>query len=85
MNWSKRTWVSVMSLTVLAAGMAVAQNWHRHPNLAAADQATREALQALHAAQRANHWDMAGHAARAEQLLRQADGEIRASAIAANR
>jgi hypothetical protein len=84
MNWSKRTWISVVSLVVVAGGMAIAQNWRGHPNLAAADQATRQAIQSLHAAQRANHWDMAGHAAHAEQLLRQAEGEIRAAAIAAN-
>jgi len=84
MNWSKRTWGSILGLAVLAGGIAIAQDWHRHPNLAAADQATRQAIQYMHAAQRANHYDMAGHAAHAEQLLRQAEGEIRASAAYAH-
>lgn len=83
MNWSKRTWVSVVSLVAIAGGMAIAQDqglWRRHPNLGAAEQATHQAQQALLAAQRANHWDMHGHAAHAQQLLQQADREIWAAA-----
>lgn len=82
MNWKTRTSGALLGLAVLAGGIAIGQDWGRHPNLGAADQAVHQALDALHAAQRANHYDLAGHAAHAEQLLRQADREIRASAAA---
>ena len=86
MNLRKLTWGSILCLACFAGGIAVAQGgmWRGHPNLAAAEQATHQADQYLLAAQHANHWDLAGHAAHAEQLLRQADREIRAAAMAAN-
>jgi hypothetical protein len=76
---------------LFVAGMAVAQkpaqnvNPGRHPNIAAAQRLTAQAFQKISAAQQANEWDMAGHAAKAKQLLDEANNELRAAATAANR
>jgi hypothetical protein len=65
-----------------AGGFLVAQG--RHPNLDAAQQLIDQALVRLDGAQRANEFDMGGHAQNAKNLLMQAKGEIRAAAQAAN-
>lgn len=81
-------WVSLLGLGLFAAGIAVGQDdglWQRHPNLAQAERSCHQADQYLLDAQRANRWDMHGHASRAEQLLRDADREIWAAARDADR
>jgi len=75
---------AVLGGILTAGGMLVAQG-PRHPNLEAAQQLIDQAMGRLTDAQRANEYDMAGHAARAKDLLMQAKGEIRAAARAANR
>lgn len=85
MNRTQRIWGSIIGVAVLAGGLAVAQELRNHPNLAAAERACHQAEDALHAAQRANHDHLGGHASRAEQLLQQAEGEIHEAARAANR
>ena len=57
----------------------------RHGNLAAAQELSRQAFDKLTAAQQANEFDMGGHAARAKELLRQANAEMKLAAQAANR
>lgn len=57
----------------------------RHPNLAAAQRLVDQAYQRIVAAQRANEWDLDGHAKRAEALLDQANNELKRAALAANR
>lgn len=57
----------------------------RHPNLAAAQRLTDQAYNKIVAAQQANEWDMDGHAAKAKDLLDQANRELKAAAEAANR
>lgn len=57
----------------------------RHPNLAAAQRECLYAFDRITAAQRANEWDMGGHAKRAKELLSQASDEIKQAALAANR
>ena len=57
----------------------------RHPNLAAAQRLSRQAFEKLSEAQRANEWDMNGHAQRAKELLDQVNHELREAASAANR
>jgi hypothetical protein len=57
----------------------------RHPNLAAAQELCQRAWQRVTDAQRANEWDMGGHAQRARDLLAQASEEIKLAAMAANR
>jgi hypothetical protein len=75
---------AVLGGVLTAGGMLVAQG-PRHPNLEAAQQLIDQALGRLDAAQRANEYDMGGHAQNAKNLLMQAKGEIRAAAHAANR
>ncbi len=57
----------------------------RHPNLAAAQRLTAQAFQKVTAAQQANEWDMEGHAAKAKDLLDQANNELKQAAEAANK
>jgi hypothetical protein len=74
----------VLGAALAAGGMLVAQG-PRHPNLEAAQQLVDQAFNRISDAQRANEFDMAGHAARAKDLLQQASREIRQAAHAANR
>ena len=57
----------------------------RHPNLAAAQRLSRQAWDRVVAAQRANEWDMQGHAQKAKDLLDQANNELKQAAQAANK
>ena len=57
---------------------------HKHPNLAEAQRLSTQAFNKLSAAQQANEFDMGGHAAKAKQLLEQANDEIKQAAEAAN-
>jgi len=57
----------------------------RHPNIAAAQRLSEQAFQKLAAAQRANEWDMGGHAQKAKELLEQANAEMKLAAEMANR
>ncbi|HEX7686058.1 MAG TPA: hypothetical protein VF453_00055 [Burkholderiaceae bacterium] len=56
----------------------------RHPNIAAAQRLVDQAYRKVVAAQQANEYDMDGHAAKAKELLEQADRELKAAAEAAN-
>lgn len=83
---------SLLGLGILAGGITIAQNGParnvnpgRHPNLAAAQRLTDQAYQKIIAAQQANEWDMQGHAAKAKDLLDQANNELKQAAQAANR
>lgn len=85
MNLRTTLVTSVLGLGLMVSGFAIAQiDPHRHPNLAAAQQACTQASAALQAAQRANEYDMGGHAARAQQLLNDAYREIKLAAETAN-
>jgi len=57
----------------------------KHPNLAAAQSLSRQAFDKIAAAQRANEWDMSGHAAKAMDMLVQVNEELAAAAAAANK
>jgi hypothetical protein len=87
MNRRAVIWTGVLSLAVLTGGVTIAQNINpaRHPNLAAAQRLTDQAYNKIVAAQEANEWDMDGHAAKAKDLLDQANRELKAAAEAANR
>lgn len=68
------------------SGCAVAQEGYflsRHPIIAAADLDAQQAIEQMRAAQRANGYDMGGHAGRAIQLLQDARHEMQAAATAA--
>jgi hypothetical protein len=56
----------------------------RHPHLAAAQQLVQQAWQKMVEAQKANDWDMDGHAQKAKDLLAQATKDLKAAALAAN-
>ena len=71
-----------IAVTVLAvclsfvAGIAVAErvrDWH---DLEAAHNHTQEAIKEMDHARAANHYDMAGHGAKAEEHLRAAEHEL---------
>jgi len=70
-------------------GLAIAEQPARklkgHPNLAAAQKLALQAFDKLEAAQKANEYDLGGHAARAKDLLKQANAEIKLAAEAAGK
>jgi hypothetical protein len=70
---------------VLAQKPAQNVSPRRHPNLAAAQHLCEQAYQKVEAAQRANEWDMNGHAQKAKELLDQVNSELKQAALAANR
>lgn len=78
---------SALCVGLVSSGVVVAQNVnpHRHPNIAAAQRLVDQALGRIESAQQANEFDMAGHAARARELLNQANQELKEAAEAANR
>ena len=57
----------------------------RHGNLAAAQRLVVQAFERLSDAQVVNDYQLGGHVARAKDLLRQANEEIKLAAEAANR
>ena len=75
---------------LLAAGAAHAQvpvqniSPQRHGNLAAAQSMVREAFDKVSDAQTANDSHLGGHAARAKELMREANEEIKLAAVVAN-
>ena len=85
----KKAMVVVVSVLILASA-AFAQrparnvSRGRHPNIAAAQRLSRAAFEKILAAQRANEWDMKGHAEKAKELLEQVNSELKAAAEAAN-
>lgn len=82
--------VTLIAASILALSTAApaqpARNvsGRRHPNLAAAQRLSRQAFEKVMAAQRANEWDMNGHAQKAKELLDQANAELKQAAEAAN-
>jgi hypothetical protein len=60
---------------LLGAGVTYAAG--KHPNLNAAHNLVLKAIDKLDAAQKANEFDLGGHAAKAKDLLTQAEGEIK--------
>ncbi len=74
--------VGLLSISVSVFSQQVSSE--RHPNLAAAQQFIQSAIDKLTEAQKANKYDMKGHAAKAKELLGQAYNEIWLAAQAAN-
>ena len=79
--------VGVLMLAGVAFAQRPARNVspNRHPNLAAAQRLSRQAFDKIIAAQRANEWDMNGHAQKAKDLLDQVNNELKQAAEAANK
>ena len=83
---------SLLGTAVLCGSLLFAQkppaenvNPHNHPNLAAAQRLVDQAFNKISAAQQANEWDMNGHAAKAKDLLDQANHELKEAAESANK
>lgn len=88
----KRLAIAAFCSLLVLGGSALAQREPpenidpaHHPNLAAAQRFIRDAFNKTIEAQKANEWDLAGHAQKAKELLDQADHELRLAANAANR
>lgn len=73
-----------MSITLNAQRPAGKISGERHPNLAAAQRLSKQAYEKVVDAQRANEWDMGGHAEKAKLLLEQVNTELKLAAEAAN-
>jgi F0F1-type ATP synthase membrane subunit b/b' len=82
--------LAVAVAVAVLAGTAFAQkpvrdvSHRRHPNLAAAQRLSQQAFEKIVAAQKANEFDMQGHAQKAKELLDQANNELKQAAEAAN-
>ena len=80
----------VLSLSLFIGGAALAQrprenvSNQRHPNLAAAQRLSEQAWQRILDAQKANEWDLGGHAQKAKELLDQVNHELKLAAEASN-
>ena len=74
----------IVSTGILMAAPKRDVSFKKHPNLAAAQTLIEQAFKKLSAAQRANEFDMDGHAAKAKELIAQANDEIKQAAEAAN-
>jgi F0F1-type ATP synthase membrane subunit b/b' len=87
----------VLSVIVLFGGLVFAQQGmgkvpppnqnvseKRHPNLAAAQHHLDMAFEKIQAAQQANEFDLDGHAAKAKELIDQADKELKQAARTSN-
>jgi len=74
----KRTiFTAVLSICLsFAAGVAVAEKVRDWADLEAAHDHTKEAIHAMDRARAANHYDMKGHGAKAEEHLRAAEHEL---------
>ena len=83
--------ILVLALTVglLSTGMAAKPprniNMQKHPNLAAAQRLAAQAYDKVVAAQKANEYDLGGHAKKAKELLEQVNTELKMAAEAANK
>ncbi|HXW91917.1 MAG TPA: hypothetical protein VEK33_15325 [Terriglobales bacterium] len=69
--------VGVLSTCLsFVAGMAVADRIHDWHDLDAVHNHVQEAIHEMEVARAANHYDMAGHGAKAEEHLRAAEREL---------
>ena len=86
MNFKLLLSAAMLSCVVASAFAKPADNVsrHRHPNLAAAQHLSTQAFEKILAAQRANEFDLGGHAQKAKELLDEANRELKAAAETAN-
>lgn len=85
-----RMFAAALGSLLIIGGSAIAQpqrnvSGARHPNIAAAQRLSQQAFEKISEAQRANEWDMQGHASKAKSLLEQVNNELKQAAEAANR
>ena len=79
--------LALFTMGVLFAQEKPARNVspERHANLAAAQRLCAQAFQRIIDAQKANEWDLGGHAQKAKELLDQVNHELKEAAEAANK
>jgi hypothetical protein len=87
-TFMKKT-IAAIAACLMLTGVAFAKpvrnvSARRHPNIAAAQRLVTQAFAKISAAQRANEFDMGGHAQKAKELLEQATNELKEAALAAN-
>jgi hypothetical protein len=69
--------VAVLSVCLsFVAGIAVAEKVHDWHDLEAVHEHVQESIHEMENARAANHYDMAGHGAKAEEDLRRAEREL---------
>lgn len=81
---------AVIGIVFVIGGIALAQpkknvSAANHPNLAAAQQLSAQAYAKIMAAQEANEFDLAGHAAKAKSLLDEVNSELKLAAQQSNK
>jgi hypothetical protein len=81
----------VLVVVLLLTGVIIAQKKpvqnvspRMHPNLAAAQKLAAQSYQKVIAAQKANEWDLGGHAQKAKELLDQVNQELKLAAEVSN-
>ena len=75
----------MLSVSVVFAGEPVLNVSQKlHPNIAAAQRLSRQAYDKIVAAQKANEYDLEGHAQKAKELLDKVNEELKLAAKAAN-
>jgi len=72
----KKVSLLVVSIAMFAAGAAVAGRVHDWHDLEKVHDHVVEAIHEMERARAANHYDMAGHGAKAEALLHDAEREV---------
>lgn len=70
---------SLVGLMVVVSGLAFAARVRDWPELRRAHNHLQQAINELDKARAANHYDMQGHGAKAVELTRQAEAELRQS------
>ena len=79
----KRAAYIIVAAASLAAGLALAEPVRDWRDLDKVHNHGEESIHEMARARAANHYDMAGHGARAEELLRQAEHELHQAVDAA--
>ena len=67
---------AIVGVSLLAASSVYAKEVHDWKDLEKTHKHVQEAIHEMERAQKANHYDMGGHAAKAEKALREAEHEL---------
>jgi glucan biosynthesis protein len=77
--------IAVMAVMLSGISLFAANVGNKHPNLKIAQILIQKAMNRVTLAQKANEFDLDGHAAKAKDLLAQAYSEIKLAAETANK
>jgi len=75
----------VTALVILPIGVYAGGALKGHPNMEAAGKALNTAMEKITAAQKANEYDLGGHAAKAKDAIQLAKDELKLAAEEANK